>query len=1015
MSKECQVGPEGLELGPLNGGLGQQQQQQQEEVVVGEEHLQQHALQSMDLTRVARRAAAAGGGAGGGQGAPTAAAAAAAAKVAGEWREAFILGEVLVHARSSSRRGANNGGKGGKQMPSTTSSSRKGTQADQQTRGMTHKAGSKSKAATTAGGAAAAVAIVQVLPLPIGDVVPAAAAGVGGAKRLITQVEPVVVSEMAQYQVSQGVGGIGVVPLHLPLVMPTAAEEAKIEAAFGNAAAADYADDTGSSPHCHEGMDEGVKRDSGVKGEVCSDSNSSLACLQQEGEVQGAGTEQELHESLGDASPKKRGSTSIASSIRSIYAAAVAALLTVVKVVWAWVWWVVKAMVVVALPVGVRLLPVPLLRYLQAALAKALLKWSNFQERNPQQQQQQQGELKSFATAVGAIGGGLAGLGPIESTLSSNSSNSVARGMGADNLRHRSAGVHRKNNSAVMFKGLSGSEGSGYDQELVHEALRDVSGAAATAGGRGATPDLASPFKLPPVEGGYAEVGSVRSTSRSSAAAAAAAAQSGSPLPPHVASAIGLLPTSSALSNGAPSSWGLAVPDGEVSGLGNDSSWLSRGLTGSTGLPWWGSSQPSRVTGLSWGIGSPARGLSHSASEAALAGMELAPGSGPLCSVNSGSNSSSGGQRGGAVQRGVSQGRVLRVTVGGSAAAEPFGDLGAMESYRRATVDSAGVLPSIDVRAAAVAAGSSRTGSRTNTAAAAAGANRGTRAQVMAGGSVNKKHCAQPGCTQRFDLRNYSAMRQRHSCGRCLQTFCLSHTAYSPHGASGACGVQSRCVCFECYLEFTPEYQALLESRNTLIMHKGKLGMLWSLGQKVKATAAGGAVAGRGSVGGAGPPPGASAVDGGSAGGGGGFDSSSSSRSSAGRGLHYGPGSSSAQSTGGEFIHGTGLTAQPTEGGVESAGGELRGEAAVEGEQTLGDFGQGTIAQEVQYRSCGSEGDLPPGLLGGMGPGGCGLPRSGSSGQGRLLWARAWTKLRAINMFKVAGHEAHERELRGPA
>jgi hypothetical protein len=81
-------------------------------------------------------------------------------------------------------------------------------------------------------------------------------------------------------------------------------------------------------------------------------------------------------------------------------------------------------------------------------------------------------------------------------------------------------------------------------------------------------------------------------------------------------------------------------------------------------------------------------------------------------------------------------------------------------------------------------------------------------------------------------------------------------------------------------------------------------------------------------------------------------------------------------------------------------------------EEEMGDPSQQVAGvQSVLYCKDG-EGDLPTGLLGGVGPGGCGLPRVNSSGLGRLLWARAWTKLKAINMFRLAGHEAHDRELR---
>ena len=52
----------------------------------------------------------------------------------------------------------------------------------------------------------------------------------------------------------------------------------------------------------------------------------------------------------------------------------------------------------------------------------------------------------------------------------------------------------------------------------------------------------------------------------------------------------------------------------------------------------------------------------------------------------------------------------------------------------------------------------------------------------------------------------------------------MQHTAYSPHGTSGTCGVQSRCLCIDCFYEYTPEYQAFLASRNTLVGKRSRSG-----------------------------------------------------------------------------------------------------------------------------------------------------------------------------------------------
>lgn len=79
-------------------------------------------------------------------------------------------------------------------------------------------------------------------------------------------------------------------------------------------------------------------------------------------------------------------------------------------------------------------------------------------------------------------------------------------------------------------------------------------------------------------------------------------------------------------------------------------------------------------------------------------------------------------------------------------------------------------------------------------------------------------------CRQQFGLRHWKATLQRHYCGRCQQAFCAQHTAYSPHGSSGTCGVQSRCLCIDCFYEYTPEYQAFLASRNTLTGKRSRSG-----------------------------------------------------------------------------------------------------------------------------------------------------------------------------------------------
>ncbi|KAG2492414.1 hypothetical protein HYH03_009357 [Edaphochlamys debaryana] len=83
-------------------------------------------------------------------------------------------------------------------------------------------------------------------------------------------------------------------------------------------------------------------------------------------------------------------------------------------------------------------------------------------------------------------------------------------------------------------------------------------------------------------------------------------------------------------------------------------------------------------------------------------------------------------------------------------------------------------------------------------------------------GRTADKMCSVPGCCKKLDLRHYRDYARRHYCGRCQTTVCGAHTAYSPHGATGSCGHESRCVCVLCFQAFNPSYQAFLRSRNTL-------------------------------------------------------------------------------------------------------------------------------------------------------------------------------------------------------
>ena len=51
---------------------------------------------------------------------------------------------------------------------------------------------------------------------------------------------------------------------------------------------------------------------------------------------------------------------------------------------------------------------------------------------------------------------------------------------------------------------------------------------------------------------------------------------------------------------------------------------------------------------------------------------------------------------------------------------------------------------------------------------------------------------------------------QRHYCSICQNVFCHHHTAYSPHGKLGSCGMESKCVCESCFSQLSRSTQARL-------------------------------------------------------------------------------------------------------------------------------------------------------------------------------------------------------------
>ena len=58
---------------------------------------------------------------------------------------------------------------------------------------------------------------------------------------------------------------------------------------------------------------------------------------------------------------------------------------------------------------------------------------------------------------------------------------------------------------------------------------------------------------------------------------------------------------------------------------------------------------------------------------------------------------------------------------------------------------------------------------------------------------------------------------QRHYCGLCQRHFCLAHTRISPHGPTGSCGLESKCLCAACFEELTPAQQVQYQRINRLV------------------------------------------------------------------------------------------------------------------------------------------------------------------------------------------------------
>ncbi|CAL5222738.1 g5145 [Coccomyxa viridis] len=90
---------------------------------------------------------------------------------------------------------------------------------------------------------------------------------------------------------------------------------------------------------------------------------------------------------------------------------------------------------------------------------------------------------------------------------------------------------------------------------------------------------------------------------------------------------------------------------------------------------------------------------------------------------------------------------------------------------------------------------------------------------------VDRWQCGQAGCHRRFgrySLRDMRHAMQRHFCCVCQRVFCHHHTAYSPHGPFGSCGMESQCICDGCFATLPRATQERLKKTNKLVKKPSK-------------------------------------------------------------------------------------------------------------------------------------------------------------------------------------------------
>jgi len=67
---------------------------------------------------------------------------------------------------------------------------------------------------------------------------------------------------------------------------------------------------------------------------------------------------------------------------------------------------------------------------------------------------------------------------------------------------------------------------------------------------------------------------------------------------------------------------------------------------------------------------------------------------------------------------------------------------------------------------------------------------------------VDRTRCGVAGCHRRFHRLRYKDVKhalQRHYCAVCQRVVCHAHTRYAAHGPFSSCGMESQCICEDCF------------------------------------------------------------------------------------------------------------------------------------------------------------------------------------------------------------------------